>query len=1173
MIDTSFIIDAKQKLIDSHSRSIFVNALPSRRLRSRIDLLSFQELSFYFSGVKLATELFKKNNFEVHYENVNQVLLDPTFADYLFHFYKKNEEINEDYNISPFGIGYPLLKWFDSKKSKFNYTPVFIFKLSLGASSKFGSSFVLKRDSDSLIYVNPSLLYSLGENNLDSEILQNLNSDLNENDDNLHDTLEIICKLLNISFSEIPLSQKILTPLKIESVSKNEKNSSEIVNNGVFGLYLNSKESLLMDYNHLDNHSSVIHFKNFEKPKFDNFFTGLRLDHSQQNAVNKVINGKDLVIHGPPGTGKSKTITAIILHAFRNKRRCLMICQKRTAMDVIFNNLTELGLSEYAMVITDVKNDRKQVVDKVRSKIHEFKNGYNSLFSDSNTLTNYKSKAPLITKKIEHIAKVINHVFDTKNRLNEKPLTSYESFTESVLNAGAFWLNENPSAINVKNFKFDKEEYKALKQKINAYRDKYKEIFNYSTSYVEIINKELLNKSQIQELERIKFGLEEIIHDCQILKSQLNTFQARNNFTPLKYFDRSVSTNSSLNEIFDKAQYLLERVMNLNVLDAKLRGYLRGCSLSKRIDHLIDFIQCFLSDADKHDLFSDFFLSIERENYRDRELIMNCLKDDLFEDTFFSWYTLKVLKNVPLDYMDFNGSSRGAYDLGKEIDYVNDFILEQIIVQLDEKRLSAFMNFEKHDKTLTIEQFFSKRSVKGRKKKSLTQIIQHPSGVFQSFFPLVITNPSSCASLFPMEVGYFDYVIFDESSQLRVEETFTALLRGKQKVVAGDLQQLPPMNYFSSVNEFRDESRYSSVDSLLSFCLEMNFDESDLNIHYRSKHPSLINFSNHAFYKASLIPMPQKQEYTPIEFYQVGGVFIKRTNKIEANKVVDYLENNVDPSISVGIATFNLLQADLILNEVQKRANHDPKFQAKLSRLKQRGLFVKNIENIQGEERDLMIIATTFGVDEKGRFFEYFGPLNTRNRGDKLLNVLITRSLNKMVIITSIPEDKIDSVKIGPDSTRTAKHIFYAFLKYSKAVYNNEHEEASKVLSNFKNDENNIDSSYFLDTRKLDAFTSAFVERLNSVLSFEITYLLNFRLGGFTFEIALLKNNLVFAIIDINGKLNTGNFESYLFDLQRNKICNDVGLLYYRLWISNLIANPEQEFSRIVRLLISDQLV
>src|SRR5690606_19965509 len=218
----------------------------------------------------------------------------------------------------------------------------------------------------------------------------------------------------------------------------------------------------------------------------------------------------------------------------------------------------------------------------------------------------------------------------------------------------------------------------------------------------------------------------------------------------------------------------------------------------------------------------------------------------------------------------------------------------------------AVKKFETAHKDLTVANLYNKRRSEKHSRLSLRQIAQKDIDLFTSFFPIILTTPDACCNLFQGKNFYFDNVVFDEASQLKLEDNLPAMLKGKNIIIAGDEHQMPPSNYFSRVfdGSIEDEDDIETenttiesvnailnIESLLDYALEFNFDKNYLDFHYRSTHPYLIDFSNAAFYQSRLKPLPAKSSEKPIEFYQVDGVFEEHINEEEATKVVEILKN------------------------------------------------------------------------------------------------------------------------------------------------------------------------------------------------------------------------------------------------------------------------------------------
>ena len=323
--------------------------------------------------------------------------------------------------------------------------------------------------------------------------------------------------------------------------------------------------------------------------------------------------------------------------------------------------------------------------------------------------------------------------------------------------------------------------------------------------------------------------------------------------------------------------------------------------------------------------------------------------------------------------------------------------------------------------------------------------------------PLWMASPETVAQIFARQ-PLFDVVIFDEASQCRLEEALPILTRAKRVVIAGDPKQLPPTRFFESAIASSEEPEIESeqdlfevhqgeIEDLLSAALSIDIQQSYLDVHYRSRNADLIAFSNEQFYGGRLQAIPghpsNHARFAPITLYRAGGIYDERSNPVEAEQVCrivrDLLRRAEPPSI--GIACFNLTQRDLIVEKLNALALDDAEFARKLAAARvQRsadcfeGLFVKNLENVQGDERDHIIISTTYGPDAQGRFYRRFGPLG-RAGGGRRLNVLATRARQEVHLVTSIPREiYLNLPEIPGDQSPGGGWLLFAFLAYAERM-------------------------------------------------------------------------------------------------------------------------------------------
>jgi hypothetical protein len=354
--------------------------------------------------------------------------------------------------------------------------------------------------------------------------------------------------------------------------------------------------------------------------------------------------------------------------------------------------------------------------------------------------------------------------------------------------------------------------------------------------------------------------------------------------------------------------------------------------------------------------------------------------------------------------------------------------LSQEILLLKLRELT-YQNLEKNRLQNTITYRDLKHQV-GKKRKlwSVRKLITEYSEEMFKIVPCWLASPETVSAIFSLEPN-FDLVIFDEASQCFAEQGIPALYRGKQVVIAGDSKQLQPNDlYRVRFENDTDDDPELEVDSLLDLACQY-LPQTQLRGHYRSKSLDLIDFSNQYFYQNTLSLLPDFQEINlqkpAIVFLKVEGVWENSTNQIEAEKVIDLVKNinQTSPEKSIGIVTFNFKQQGLIqdLLEVDK-INHE------------QAIFVKNIENVQGDERDIIIFSIGYAPDAKGKMVMQFGSLNGQG-GENRLNVAVTRAREKIYVISSILPNQLRVEEAQNEGPRLLKSYLEYALKVSEGNY------------------------------------------------------------------------------------------------------------------------------------------
>ena len=262
--------------------------------------------------------------------------------------------------------------------------------------------------------------------------------------------------------------------------------------------------------------------------------------------------------------------------------------------------------------------------------------------------------------------------------------------------------------------------------------------------------------------------------------------------------------------------------------------------------------------------------------------------------------------------------------------------------------------------------------------------------------PCMLMSPVSVTQYLDPELDKFDLVVFDEASQMPTSEAIGAIARAERVIVVGDPKQLPPTKFFNS--EYKDEENadIEDLESILDDCLALGMPERHLLWHYRSHDESLIAFSNAMYYDNRLLTFPSPDELdSKVKFRYVEGVYERggsKRNKAEAEALVnEVIERLTDGKhMSIGIVTFNTAQQnyieDMLHDEIKKRKLYVEAYEC------DEPIFVKNLENVQGDERDVILFSIGYGPDAGGKLSLNFGPIN-QSGGYRRLNVAITLSL------------------------------------------------------------------------------------------------------------------------------------------------------------------------------------
>ena len=1278
-------------------------SLPERFI---LDLLTQKNMNFKFS-VHDKTTSETENSFQNHpildenkqenlKEEVNSSFTEKTEKEQLLqklamsfdNLIFQNEVIQSEKGINTLGFGFPILIRKDVNDGQITAAPILIWSLKIKQTSEM-NTWEITRNEDDPIYLNEVLMNHLQS---DSEILLKpipieMLDDGKIDKPELHAICtEILMQLKvdqNIDF--LLNNYEKIPPLKTKAnYDKQLQNRGDalIEKSGIFSLFEVQKQNIINDYENL---KTAFVNNDFEGNANFQSITAVETDPSQQNILESLKQQSKILIQGPPGTGKSQTLTAILINALQNKQKTIVVCEKQTALEVLYNALEKYGLGKYCILIKDSVLDRKLVVDSVRNTIDH---------------TNFKKKIDFYPESI--LSNQIKNLEEDKSQINtihqtlNQHLIEGLDFSEIVYKILNYKSLQNKIDINKLIFEFTNDEFLQLKhildngeniylkfkpyrenylytdniikenpfvtqQKINEsfaeYQKEWNEIetllndyegFYYNkrkeefTSQLEKAN-QLINETEVitatlsenadefntEKTKSIFYKLFSLFSSAKKktlknqkrlleISEQLKALSLHENFLPLAISSNLWQTKNEIiqyrtkthqisNAFVSKIENDFKNIDVLNLFDKNVSN-----TVSDKINSKVSYLKSKIKDAsliqNTHfgTSFTDFKIALENIFKQYNAYNNNLENPFLLGYQWFAFYNslntfqkkcVTVLYDIQnweasflYEYFNLLLNHKASNNLNFNEKTYTDFRKNMLVFTPSQKNFienywdvsqqNAVKDFEHKNKDITVANLYNKRKSTNHNRLPLRQIALKDVDLFTTFFPIILTTPDVCSNLFQGKNYYFDYVVFDEASQLKLEDNLPAVLKGKNVIIAGDEHQMPPSNYFSRVfdgsiedeDDVEDEEIITfknailNIESLLDFALEYQFDKNHLDFHYRSKHPYLIDFSNHAFYNSRLKPLPSFDKNRPIEFFEVDGIFHEHINKEEAQKVIEILEN-IQPKSngtypSVGIATFNITQRNYIRRKILEKQNTEGNdvFKQKIIDLENAGLFIKNLENIQGDERDIIIISTTYGKKKDGKFLQSFGPIN-HTKGYKLLNVIITRAKEKIYICNSIPSVFYSNYKeaLAQEGANNRRAVFYTYLAYCKAVSDENNQRRLEVL-------NDLDTYGYKEKVDTNYIKNNFKEQVYTYLKEKLPTIdcsLNYDFGGYPIDILLKpQNKKPIAIECMSKPLYKGNL-GYLEDLHKEKILQNAGFEYIRIWSYSCWQNRELEIEKL----------
>ena len=733
----------------------------------------------------------------------------------------------------------------------------------------------------------------------------------------------------------------------------------------------------------------------------DQMAVPLDADSSQLEALAESDLGRSFILFGPPGTGKSQTITNVIANAIYHGKRVLFVAEKKAALEVVQSRLATIGLAPFCLQLHSNKMDKQQFLQQMQDALdaagkkrpEEFQRTADALYS---------------------LRLQIDGVMESLHRKQASGLSLHDCINRYLS------LNATPLSI-------PEEFTKGMKQEdLEAFCDTIKSL----------------------DSGRVILGMEPREHPFYGLLPKPRRPQ-KTSYVVMG--DTLESMIPQLPQIIEGIARQIERGKAMKFVNKTVRQYIEADYKWKKFSAFASVSDSLLEDIDalkeaserwigSMDLFPDWekyagiissleAVGLKEAIIRHKDGVATEDICDSFRAACYRQMAMDVIQRDP-SLSQFNGMSFSLV-IDKYRRLTCEF--QQLTRQELVARLSARIPTDTRDPQLSGElTLLRKRIASKGKGTTIRNIIDQMPMVLPRLCPVMLMSPLSVAQYIDIDGPKFDLVVFDEASQIPTGEAVGAICRGKSAIIVGDPKQMPPTSFFTANVTDEDDADIDDLESILDDCISLSMPTRYLRWHYRSKHESLIAFSNQNFYEGRLVTFPSADDMVShVTWQHVDGYYDygrTRTNQAEAEAIVkeaiECMERQSERSI--GIVAFSKPQSNLIEDLFEQKIADRPELEVR-NRESSEPIFIKNLENVQGDERDVILFSIGYGPDRDGHVYMNFGPLNKAG-GERRLNVAISRARYEMKVFSTLRPEEIDERRTQAEGVIGLKR----FLKYAQ---------------------------------------------------------------------------------------------------------------------------------------------
>ena len=813
------------------------------------------------------------------------------------------------------------------------------------------------------------------------------------------------------------------------------------------------------------------------------------IDSSQLEAVIESGQERSFILYGPPGTGKSQTITNIISNALYHGKRVLFVAEKMAALQVVQSRMEKIGLAPFCLEMHSNKMTKSHLLHQLQAVLELAQTKHDKKYAKvADDLMTRRQELIGYVEELHRKRSSGLSLHDCITRYETldgveplMPTSDYmEGLTEQKLEAAAQSLTELDAVMQISGNPFGhpllglelndatERARQTLSDELPRLRSQVQEVIrttannaltiNGLCTLVELINNQeqllseytdevlILNPRQLRDEWQLiaqKWFLPRFFAKRTFLK-HMQAYRPGFAETHLEALCRQLDTCHQLSRACGLERHQVVAAATSKACQELHATMSRLCPATCSFDlgddpqlsALATHIDQWLPHLDQCRNWAQWCVRMPALRQQHMSFVIDATKQSSVSGSQLAARLQRgCYRQWALDVLDsnkqlamFNGIlfddaiSRYRQLASEFQELTKKMLYHQLTDRLPWRAADIAGNAE----LAQLKRWLSS----GGRGVTIRRIMDQLPTLLPQLCPCMLMSPISVAQFIDLHQPPFDLVIFDEASQMPTSEAVGAIARGKNLIVVGDPRQMPPTSFFTTNAVDETEAAIDDMESILDDCITLSLPEHYLSWHYRSRHESLIAFSNSQYYDGRLFTFPSVDDRSSrVRFVPVEGVYDHgrtRSNRAEAEAIVSEALRRLSADASIGIVAFSKVQQNLIEDMLTDELAKHPELEKRAYDVAE-PIFVKNLENVQGDERDVILFSVGYGPDKSGKVSMNFGPLNNRG-GERRLNVAVSRARQEMMVFSTLQPEQIDLNRSNARGVEGLKR----FLEFAK---------------------------------------------------------------------------------------------------------------------------------------------